>query len=121
MSIGRQRKMPISQNFKQKFRIHFNAKEDLLTLLFIIIGCLVQAGAINALYRPHGFLSGGVTGISLLFDYTFNIPTWITILVLNLPICLVGIFFLDMKFAMFSVLATFMFSGAMALTDFLYI
>ena len=116
--------MPNDENakeLKKKFQLKITPKEDIITLLFIVIGCIVQAGAINALYRPHEFLSGGVTGISLLFQYTMNIPTWITILVLNLPICLIGIFYLDLKFAIFSIIATFLFSGAMALTGFLSI
>ena len=65
---------------------------------------------------PHSFLSGGVTGVALLLDYVFDIPSWIPIIILNIPISIIGLKYLNAKFIIFSVIGTLVLSGALALT-----
>jgi uncharacterized membrane-anchored protein YitT (DUF2179 family) len=101
---------------KKKVGFKFNFKEDMLTLLLIAAVSLVQAVAINGFYVPHHFLSGGITGVALLVEYVFALPSWILIIVLNIPVCIVGWRSLNLKFVLFSLVATVLFSIALALT-----
>ncbi len=101
---------------KKKIGFKLNFKEDMLTLLLIAAVSLVQAVAINGFYVPHHFLSGGITGVALLVEYVFNLPSWVIIIVLNIPVCIVGWRSLNFKFVLFSLVATVLFSIALALT-----
>ncbi|HWS30352.1 MAG TPA: YitT family protein [Clostridia bacterium] len=100
----------------EKKKTGFELKEDLITLLLIAAVSAVQAVAINGFYVPHQFLSGGITGVALLAEYLFNVPSWILIIVLNIPVCIVGWRSLNFKFVFFSLIATVLFSVALALT-----
>lgn len=97
--------------------IKIDPRKDSITLFVVVAVCFVQALAINGLYVPYHFLSGGITGIALLLDYLFGFPTWITIIVLNIPVTILGFKYLRKEFMLFSILATFMLAGAIALTS----
>ena len=94
----------------------FDLKQDAVTFVIVIAACFIQALAINGFYVPHSFLSGGVTGVALLLDYVFDIPSWIPIIILNIPISIIGLKYLNAKFIIFSVIGTLVLSGALALT-----
>lgn len=91
-------------------------KDRVLTAFLIVVVCFIQGLAINGLYVPHGFLSGGITGLSLLLDYTLEVPTWITIIVLNIPVFLVAWRRLKGEFILFSLFSTLVFAAAIELT-----
>lgn len=103
------------ENDRPKFK--FDPKEDTITLLGIALVCLIQATALTGFYIPHGFLSGGITGVAMLANYAAGIPTWVVIIGLNIPICLVGLKFLRPKSILFSAVASLMFSVAMRVTE----
>ena len=84
----------------------FDLKQDAVTFVIVIAACFIQALAINGFYVPHSFLSGGVTGVALLLDYVFDIPSWIPIIILNIPISIIGLKYLNAKFIIFSVIGT---------------
>ena len=88
----------------------FNPKEDAVTFLMIVVTCFIQSLAISAFYTPHHFLSGGVTGIAMLVQYVTGLPRFIPMIVLNLPICLVGLKHVNLKFIIFSASATVLYS-----------
>lgn len=94
----------------------FDLKQDSFTLLIIALISFTQSLAINGLYVPHGFLSGGISGLSLLIHYTTGLPAWIFIVLLNIPIMIIGWKFMKGKFIIFSMLATVLFSVSFALT-----
>ena len=94
----------------------FDLKQDAVTFVIVIAACFIQALPINGFYVPHSFLSGGVTGVALLLDYVFDIPSWIPIIILNIPISIIGLKYLNAKFIIFSVIGTLVLSGALALT-----
>ncbi len=103
--------MPIS-----KINTKFDLKQDAITFVIVVAACFIQALAINGFYVPHSFLSGGVTGVALLLDYVFDIPSWIPIIILNIPISIIGLKYLNAKFIIFSIIGTLVLSGALALT-----
>lgn len=88
----------------------FNPKEDAKTLLLIIAACLIQSFAISAFYTPNHFLSGGVTGVAMLIQYVTGIPRFVPLILLNVPICIIGLKHVNLKFIIFSATATLLYS-----------
>lgn len=84
----------------------FVPRHDILTLLLIAAVCFLHCCVLSYFYVPHHFLSGGVTGLSLLFNYLWGVPKWVVLLGLNLPIAVYGITQRSLKFTLFSLFAT---------------
>ncbi len=59
----------------------------------ITLGSALMAISTNVLYIPHGLLSGGIGGISLMLHYLLSFNLGWTIFALNIPLFLIGINF----------------------------
>ncbi|MBQ3551965.1 MAG: YitT family protein [Clostridia bacterium] len=98
-------------------RKKFMMKEDIITTLIIILVSFIQGAAINIFYVQHSFLSGGFTGIGLLLDYAIGLPAWVTLLVLNIPACIIGLKYLSKRFIIHSFVGTIVFTVALTMTE----
>jgi uncharacterized membrane-anchored protein YitT (DUF2179 family) len=82
-------------------------------LFAILVGAAISGWAIDAVVIPQHFLSGGVSGISLLFYYLFgHPPVGLTILLLNIPIFILGWREVSFRFVFFSLIGMLGLSGA---------
>ncbi len=72
-------------------------------IALIIVGAFCMSVAINALYIPHNILSGGMTGIALLFHILFGVNSSIIIILLNIPLFILGFLFLNKRFIIWSI------------------
>lgn len=72
----------------------------------MIIGALLVAVSYNALIVPYGLLSGGIGGLSLIGKYVLDIPLYIGIFVLNIPVFAWGLKELDRKLILYSLIGT---------------
>ena len=88
----------------------FNPVQDAITLCIVVLTCLVQCLILNAFYTPYHMLSGGITGIAILLDYTASIPRWVTLVVLNIPVLIIGAKRVNVKFIVFSAIGTICYS-----------
>lgn len=93
-----------------------NIKETIKRSASIIFGSAISAVAFNGFIIPHKFLSGGISGISLIVQYVAGIPTGYLILILNIPIFLIGLKAVDRDFILFSMLGTVSLSILLVLT-----
>ena len=84
----------------------FNPKEDAITLFTIVAVCFVQCLAISAFYTPNRFLSTGITGIAVFFEYLWHFPKYLTVILLNIPILIFGFRQTNLTFMIFSTIAT---------------
>ena len=73
-------------------------KHELMDLLFITLGISSYAFGYTAFILPEKFVMGGVSGISALLYYAFDIPTAISIWVLNITLLLIGFRALNKQF-----------------------
>lgn len=89
----------------------FVPRHDYITLFIIAAVCFLHCCVLSYFYVPHHFLSGGVTGLSLLFNYLWGVPKWVVLLGLNLPIAVFGIKQKSLKFSLFSLFATVCYSA----------
>ena len=56
----------------------------------ILLGTAIYAFGLLYFIIPNQLMEGGVTGITILLNYAFQIPIFLTTLILNLPLFLLG-------------------------------
>ncbi len=79
-------------------------KHPLSRVSLTLVGAFIASIAINALYIPHNILSGGITGIAILFNLKLGFNTSIVILLLNIPIFIFGYKFIHRDFILYSLI-----------------
>ena len=84
-------------------------KQKILNLVYIIIGNIFIALAVNTLILENHIIVGGTSGIGNVLNHYFNIPVSLSVGCLNVCLFLVGLFFIGKKFAMTTLLSTFFF------------
>jgi uncharacterized membrane-anchored protein YitT (DUF2179 family) len=86
----------------------------LWNLFLITSGSLICALAINGILLPHGFLSGGFVGVSLIIHYLFPfLPVALLYFILNIPVYFLGWRYIGRRFFMYSVAGMVIFTLAM--------
>lgn len=99
----------------------YSQKSKVLNYVFMIIGTIFIAVAVNLVYEPLDMVTGGVTGIGIVIKYfTRNlfdggIPVWLTNVVLNIPLFLTGFIIKGGRFIKNSLI------GSVTLTIALYV
>lgn len=93
-------------------------KNKILTkLFFIVLGNLLCAIAFNAFFIPSQLLSGGVGGIALMLRYLWDLPTGITVFIINIPIFILGIKMVDREFIIYAFISMVVFSTLLTVTN----
>jgi uncharacterized membrane-anchored protein YitT (DUF2179 family) len=88
-------------------------------MALITAGSLIFAVGLKAIALPHGFISGGMSGLSLLLYYALGWPEpGVWYLLLNVPIFLVGWFFISRRFFFYSLYGAAVFALAVDLVTF---
>ncbi|PZD93557.1 hypothetical protein DNH61_23345 [Paenibacillus sambharensis] len=62
----------------------------LRVLVAVSAGTAIYAFGLHYFVLPNQFMEGGVTGISILLNYAFGLPLFISTLLLNIPLFVVG-------------------------------
>ena len=85
-----------------------------LPLMILLI--LLESVAVVLFYTPANVVSGGVTGIGMLLGYATGdlIPTWVVIIVTNIPLLIWAYRDLSKRFVLYTALLTFLFSAGIA-------
>lgn len=86
-----------------------NKLSKLFQLLCIIFGNIILAFGIASFSIPNQFLVGGSTGTARVFEYFFSIPISLSIAIVNTVMFLIGLYFLGKKFALTTLISTFLF------------
>ncbi|GAA0787327.1 YitT family protein [Hathewaya limosa] len=97
-----------------KFK-EFFTKERTYRLFMIILGTFIYSLSVNLFITPHKLIAGGVTGVAIIIQYLTYIPSGIFVFLLNIPLFIMGIKFLDKEFGICS------FIGMMSMSLFLVI
>ena len=85
----------------------------------IILGGVIGGISFNVFLIPHKLLSGGVSGIALILKYLFDFNPGVLIFVLNIPIFMVGLKFVDREFILLSLIGMTAFSVSIDMFAFL--
>ena len=90
-----------------------------LKYLGIMAGCLVAASSINLFVVPSNLLTGGVTGIAIIFYFLAGLPIGVQTLAYNVPLLIASYKLLGKSYTIDVVIGTLMFSFALDATKFL--
>ncbi|MPQ43762.1 YitT family protein [Clostridium tarantellae] len=77
-------------------------KDFIIDLLIIIIGCFISALGVNLFLAKAHLLSGGATGVALIFQYLFGINSGIIVFIINVPLFVISYLKLPKKFTVYS-------------------
>lgn len=85
----------------------------------ILLGNLLLAVSVNLIILPFGFISGGSTGFALVLQHITQLPFAQIVAVFNISMFLLGLVCLGWKFALTTLLSTFLYPVLLHLTAFL--
>ena len=95
---------------------YYKYKANILDVVIIFIGCIIASLGVNIFLSHAQLLSGGATGIGLLLEYTLNIPTGITIFLINIPLLLVSYKKLNKSFTIYTTIGMLCLSFSLMMT-----
>ena len=85
----------------------------------ITAGCFIAAASINLFVVPSSLLTGGVTGIAIIFYFLTGLPIGMQTLAYNMPLLIASYKLLGKKYTLDVVIGTLIFSLALDATKFL--
>ncbi len=100
----------------QKIKGKIFNKENFIDFLFIILGSFIGSIGINMFLIHARLLSGGVTGIALILQYSFKIQAGYIILLFNIPLILLSAKKLTEKFTVYSIVGSLSLSISLIIT-----
>lgn len=104
---------------KKKYLTKKKVKSLFVTLLMTIIGSAMCGLAFNIFIMPNHLLSGGISGIALILNYSLGLDPGILIVIMNIPIFILGFRKLGKEFMFMSVIGLLTFSLAISSFSFL--
>lgn len=94
-------------------------REKVIQYLFVSLGCLISSCSINLFLVPNHFLSGGVSGLAIIFYYLFKFPIGMQIFLMNVPLLFAAYRILGKEYTVIAIYGTVLFSVAVDATRFL--
>lgn len=85
-------------------------KSKIFRYSLILVGCLISSASINLFLVPHQLLSGGVSGIAIIFYYLFALPIGVQMFIMNIPLLIAAYKTLGKIYAIDVVIGTVLFS-----------
>ena len=85
-------------------------KNIIKEILLIIIGTYIMCVGINLFLLSNELTTGGATGIATITYYMLDIPIGLMVALINIPLFIIAIFKLGMRFCIKSIFATGMFT-----------
>lgn len=81
-----------------------NAKTYGLEVLYIVLGSIIYALSVVLFIDPVNIIPGSVTGIGVITKALFGIPIGVLNVIINVPLVLVGVFYLGKKLLVYTAL-----------------
>jgi len=97
----------------------FLNKTEVKNYLMIMFGITILAIGINVYYAPQHLVTGGVSGLSIVLEYAFKIPLWLTNIIVNIPLFIIGIRIKGTEFAKKAIFGAIYVSVALWYTSFI--
>lgn len=83
---------------------------------FLIIGCFLCAVSFNLFFKPFNIVTGGISGISIIIENIFGIPTTIFILISYLILIILSYFMLGKEDTKHSIMGSILYPLFVSLT-----
>lgn len=92
-------------------------KEEIKDYILIVAGLLFYGVGFAGFILPYKITPGGVTGISALIYYAFNIPVSISYFVINIGLLLLSIKILGLKFSLRTIFGVFVLTFILSMLE----
>ena len=87
-----------------------------IQIIFLVLGTLILAVAINLLFLPNNLSTGGASGIALIIYHLYKVPVGLTVILINIPLFAIALKNLGWKFCSKAILGTILLSVFIELT-----
>ncbi|MEA5039740.1 MAG: YitT family protein [Clostridiaceae bacterium] len=91
-------------------------KNPILRYAIVLLGSVIYAAAISLFLDPNQLAPGGVSGLAIIINRLTSLPTGVLMLCMNIPLMIIGIWKLGLRFFISTIVAIGVSSWA---TDFL--
>lgn len=85
--------------------------------LFITLGCIITAISLNGLLIPNKVAAGGVSGFATVLFYLWGLPVSVTLIIVNIPLFIAGLYYLGRKFGIRTLFGTSVLALMVAVTS----
>ncbi len=92
-------------------------KKELINFLLFLLGIIIISITFNVFCVPNNYVIGGVSGISIIFNYLFKIKVSTTLLIGNLLLIIIGIIVLGIKETTPSIIGSIFYTLGVYLTE----
>lgn len=92
------------------------SKTFILDVILIFLGCIIASLGVNLFLTHAKLLSGGATGIALIFQYILAVPAGIVVFIINLPLFFLSYKKLSKSFTLYSAIGMLSLSIALIIT-----
>lgn len=100
-------------------KIVYYLKKNFKMYLMTGLGSVICGVSINLFLVPHHMLSGGISGIAMIFYFLFHWPIGLAVAIMNFPVFYSGYKLLDKEFVVTGIYGMLLFSIAIDSTKFL--
>ena len=98
----------------------FLSKDFFINYAWLLGGCFVFALGAVLFAEPYGFAPGGTYGLSMVFHHLWGWETEVAALCMDVPLLLLGIYFLGGMFGVKTIVCTFAIPAFMRLIHYFY-
>lgn len=95
---------------------YYKYKADIINAIFIFLGCIIYSIGINCFLAHAKLLSGGVTGIALILEYSIGLSSGISVFLLNIPLLILSYKKLDKSFNIYTAIGMMSYSISLIIT-----
>ena len=88
----------------------------ILQIILLCLGTLILSVAINLFIIPNNLSTGGASGIAIIIYYIYKVPVGFTVLLLNIPLFVIALKDLGLKFCSKAIIGTVLLSAFIELT-----
>lgn len=92
--------------FKESIIKTITKKDRLKRYLFLTIGAFLLAFAFNVFYSPHNLVTGGISGISIIVNNIFGVPTHIFITISYILLLILSFIILGKESTKYSIIGS---------------
>ena len=93
------------------------SKKVIKNLLYMIIGTIISALAINIFLTPAKISTGGASGVGVILFNLYKIPISLTVIALNIPLFIIALKNIGLKFSINAIIGTGLLSLMIQLTS----
>ena len=87
------------------------------SILLIVLGNVILAFSVKVFLMPVNLITGGATGIALAVNHFWGLPVSAVVFIINIVMLVIGWIFLGKKFALTTLLSSFVYTLALEIFD----